>query len=411
GPIISAQSNGATAQIVQGAVNDRELPLINDGLGGVGAGYVRAEVTSVIPLETIFTFRKGRTAQFQTIAINSVAELKDGWFDVYPAPLWTPKRLEVQILEIDENYSCNRWKSLGEPVVLPSEPSKYFVTFPNPVTSAAVRIRLFNGDPSGLLISEIEIFERSPDRDYTSILDDTVDWPDEDTTDGPNKEILIGPAADIEIIWEASDYDIPALNAERNIALFDNGGRVISACDNGETIFTGVYLPGRYGELALSDDGEPIEAGGQLNDGVLRYSNRIAFSHAPGEINLRFFRKRAAMVSQVNILNRAHSGAGGFREVVLESAMDAAGPFEKVGPTYLLTDELYRWFAIEFPPRQMRYLRIRIESLHPGGPAGITEIQVIEELVPGQPSIVDLESPEKLFPGSRNIAHRLLGGR
>jgi len=36
---------------------------------------------------------------------------------------------------------------------------------------------------------------------------------------------------------------------------------------------------------------------------------------------------------------------------------------------------------------------------------------VIEDPQPGEASILDLKSPDELFPGSRNIAHRLLGGK
>ncbi|MCP4319054.1 MAG: VWA domain-containing protein [Hyphomicrobiales bacterium] len=303
-----------------------------------------------------FQFHEARQANINALVLHT-----EHYFDS-PAREFRPKRVQI-------------WTSVTSPYAgyslladVDLSPGSLVHHIPLPPTDAKfVRLKVLeNFGEATTTIGSVGIYETPGDR---SIFDD----------------FLIRATGDKDVLdtW----VDLPALNADRDIAAFARGGRVISA----------------------SNGPAPNDVGKVLNDE--KTIPAAYFGQSPSEITFRFFRERAPMVSQVNILNRAFTAPGGPKEIILESAMDINGPFEQIGPTYVLTNKLYRWFVIKFAPKRLRYLRVRILSRHPGHAGAIGEIQIIEPRGPGEPSILELETPEELFAGSRNIAHELLGGK
>ncbi len=316
--------------------------------------WFREDVTAP---EFTFAFHEHRLAR-----IDAVAVFDEHYYDMPPAK---NRIRHVEIL-VSKDSATGSFRSIAY-VELPE--SSLASLIPLPVTEARyVKVRVLdNYGAKSTSVGGIAVFEAPGSR---SIFDD----------------FLIHPTGNKEIL--DNSVPIPALHAERNIAAFSAGGRVYAALEGGK----------------------PVARASNLINGIVNYSDEVEFTKTPIEITLRFFRWRAAEVSQVNIMNRAYDRPGGPKEVILESAMQPTGPFDKIGPTYVLANVPYRWFAIRFAPRRMRYLRIRILSHHTGAGPGVGEIQVIEAGKPGDPSITDLQKPETLFKGSRNIAHQLLGG-
>ncbi len=346
--VAAAQVGGQVLATSAGPGDPRASFLID----GNPANYWYAD--GVTQPEITIGFHESRTARIHAVALFAEH------YNAVPDSQYRPKR--VEILASNES-AFTGFKSLTQ-VELAKGLLVSWIPLPE-TTAKFVKLRVlenFGGETT--TIGAVSVFE-APEAE--SILD----------------AYLVRP---IDVVALNTYTAIPELNADRDIASYYNGGRVIAA----------------------SNGSSPVVAGKMLND--RKIVDSITFDQAPSEITLHFFRERAATVSQVNIHNRSSSSPTGVRELVLEAADDLAGPFRKIGPTYVLAPEALRWFPIKFPPTRMRYLRIRFLSYHTSE-ASIGDIQVIEARQPGEASILDLKTPEELFPGSRNIAHRLLGGR
>ena len=317
--------------------------------------WYRDDVTAP---EYILAFHEQRLARIAAVALYN-----EHYYDKPPAE---NRIRHVEIL-VSKDSAATGFRSVAY-VELPE--SSLVSVIPLPVTEARyVKVRIVdNYGAKTTFVGGISLFEAPGTK---SILD----------------AYFIRP---IDVVafntTVAHDINIPELNADRDIAFYSNGGRVVAA-SNGAT---------------------PIDVGKVLNDH--QTGDSITFNQTPSEITLHFFREREATISQVNIHNRSSNSPFGVRELVLEAADSLTGPYTKIGPTYVLAPEALRWFPIKFPPTRMRYLRIRFLSYHTSE-ASIGDIEVIEDRQPGEASILDLKTPEELFPGSRNIAHRLLGGR
>ena len=271
-----------------------------------------------------------------------------------------PTRIEISV---SRDTPATGFVPLAQVDLNPNSLVQYIELPPTEARYVKVKV-LANGGGVPTLIGDISLFEAPG---APSILDDYYIEAEKDAGLGA---------------------EVPGLNSDRNIALAVRGGRIASFTSGGQP----VPDPG-----ALIDD-YAAEGGSYL-------------PAVPSEITLHFFRERAVLVNQVNFYNRSGPGPGSApKEIVLESSMSPDGPFEQIGPNYIMSYNAYRWFIIRFAPRKMRYLRMRILSRHGQAEVDINEIQVIATDKAQMDALLHTEAPEVLFPGSRNIAHQALGG-
>lgn len=312
---------------------------------------------SPAPHEVVVEVFDGRVATIHAVLVQPDHYFGDNRFtDAAPR--------EVEVL-VSADAEGAVWQSVARRI-LPPGLAGSLITFP-PVEAARVKLRVLSTQVDGLqpAIGEVAAYEAGG---VPSVFDDFVSGlvPDES-----------------------------GLHAERNVALFLNGGRLVERSE------------GVNWQLELA--GADLYANQKVLSGDPDYHSEALFVQPGDHITIGFHDGQATTVEQVNLYSYTFSGWGDLmRSVELASSMTGPdGPFTTIG-RWVVSREV-GWHTIRFPPTEMRYLRFTVLSRYGGDHAGFTQFQAIESADVAHSLLTPL-SVEEAFPGSRNIALAALGG-